>query len=215
MKKEYYNIKLLKKGGNTMNQVIEKALRLKSQSQIILLLYQKKSKLCASELVELLNSSSSSISNIVKKMQNNGLLNYQVRRKYHFFSLTKEVKDYLQVYHPEIISLKEEVIEDSHIFNESELQKYYVKAIELLKSPYYTQFLNDYSLKEALILSFNIVCYLNNKSFNITDIAMFFKVSETECRSMYRKSLLVLKERLNMVLDELVNSSYEENKNIK
>lgn len=198
-----------------MNELIEKALRLKSQSQIILLLYQKNSKLCASELVKLLNSSNSSISNILKKMQNNGLLNYQVIGQHHFFFLTKEVKEYLQEYHPEIIPLKEEVIEDNYIFNESELQKYYIKAIELLKSPYYMQFLTDYSLKEALILSFNIVCYLNNQNFNITDIAKFFKVSEAECLNMYRKSLLVLKERLNMVLDELVNSTYEEIKPIK
>ena len=216
-----------------MDVVLEKALRKKTQKRIIKLLYQDGKKLNTSKLAEALQTSATSVSNITRKMRERGILEYRGEGRARYFSLTQIAIDYLVKYHPEIepaeiitdlndsnpkefettnqiIESEENVPKVNNITDMNpELREYYIKAIELLKLPNYMNLLMNYSLREAILLSFLIICYLENKKFNSSDIAMLFGISETEVSSVYRKTLLMLKDRLNEFIDDLLNYTPE------
>lgn len=228
-----YCIKHLKKGEKFMESVMEKALRCKIQKKIIMLLYQSEERVNATYLTNILQSSRSSVSNVTRGMRDKGILDYQEDGKYRYFSLTQEAIDYLHKYHPEINSAemitnltglnsresiaaskmtgREETVQsvNNHPEINPELREYYIKAIELLKLPNYMNLLANYSLKEALLLSLFIICYLENKKFNFSDIALLFNISEDEVLTTYRKTLLMLKEKVNETINNLLSYTPE------
>lgn len=221
-----------------MDIVLEQSLRCKIQKKIILFLYQNEQNVCASDLAKIVQSSKSSISNITNDMRSKGILNYYTKGKYRYFTLTKEAMDYLFIYHPEIKPAKcrtnttdsneeeflatskekqlaESLIEEIvHPVNDildinPELRKSYINAIELLKFPKYMKLLINYSLKEAILISLLIVCYLENKNYNYNEIAMLFGISESEVQNVYRKTLLMLKDSMNKMIDNVLYRTSE------
>ena len=188
-----------------MNTIIEEILnKYQIQRKIILLLYQTKNTISAGDLATYLNTTIASCSNITKKMKDNGILNYKVKGKYHFYYLSKEAINYLKENHPEIKPLENM---DNNFDISLELRNCYIKAIELLKMPNYRNLLINSSLKEALIISFIIICYLENINYELEDIAELMNIKKLEVRSIYSKALIILKDILNNISVNLLDNN--------
>lgn len=216
-----------------MNPLWEKSLRYRAQKEMILLIHQNDGKLSINEIKSILHKSVNATTNVIYRLRECGILDYYKNKengRYFVASLTEDFRNYLREYHPEIepvenltdltssISKEYETANQMSESEESissatdtnlELREYYIKAIELLKLPNYMSLLMNYSLKEAILLSFFIICYLENKEFNPRDIAMLFEISEIEVSFVYRKTLLMLKDRLNEIIDGLLNDTPE------
>ena len=92
----------------------------------------------------------------------------------------------------------------------NDLREFYIRAIELLKSPVLMKLLLNISIKEAIILAIIILSYLENRDININDIANLLEVDVNDLQKDYRRMLLMFKENinnyLNLVLDNLDNN---------
>ena len=85
----------------------------------------------------------------------------------------------------------------------------YLKILELLKTPSFTNMMNVYSPKEAMIVSLKLG-YIDGKFFSNSTISEFLGIEEQEIIDITKKILLASKERLNHIIDEIITSITEE-----
>ena len=206
------------------NLIMSYALKTTTQRKIILTLYQSEKMLCSSDLANILQCSRANISYIINTMRADDIIqDYKVIGSRHYISLTQEARNYMLKYHPEIEPAKIPIepfdsdlkeieatsAENMHLVSHAtgvnpELGEYCKKAIELLKFQNYRNLLINYSLKEAILISLTILCFLENKNFDLKDIAMLFGISEAKVQTVYYKGLLMLKTTINETIDNIL-----------
>lgn len=80
----------------------------------------------------------------------------------------------------------------------------YLRTLELLKTPQFSQILGTLSVKEAIIIYLRLG-YVDGKYFSTDAIANFFNISENEVRKITEKVLLMYKETINNFIDNAIN----------
>ncbi len=81
----------------------------------------------------------------------------------------------------------------------------YIKILELLRSPDFTDMLKVLPAKEAIIISLRLG-YADNRFFKPKEIADFFGISEEEVNEITKKMLLLYQQNINKMLDNLIAS---------
>lgn len=189
------------------NQNLSKAL--------ILILYANQYGVATKDLINYFKTSPSSFSNITKKLRDSKIIYFINKGKEHYYFLDEEVLQYLQKNHPELENISIEKFKEMPRSLEKEfnsdinpvLRKSYIKAIELLKMPRFMNLLINYSFKEALIIALIIICYLENTSYEIKEIASLLNITELEVIDTYSRVLTVLKSTLNNIGEDILNES--------
>ncbi len=87
-----------------------------------------------------------------------------------------------------------------------ELREFYIRAIELLKSPVFMKILLNLSVKEAIILAIIILSYLENREINSKDIAILLNMDIFTFQNYYRQMLLLFKENINEFLNTTITN---------
>jgi len=153
------------------------------------------------------------------------ILNKNERQKF-YYSLIPILKKLLANPNKEIKSRKKKNInknsqkeEDTKIVNnditnenhESQMtMDDYIKILELLQKPYFKEIMHKYSIKETVIISLKLG-YINNKYFSTKAISEFLGIEEQEIIDTTKKFLLEYKEKLNEIIDNMIQIT--ENKN--
>lgn len=79
----------------------------------------------------------------------------------------------------------------------------YIKILELIKTPSFSDILNTLSTKEAVIICLKLG-YIDGKYFSTESIANFLGIEESEIREITTKILLLYKENLNNFIDTAI-----------
>lgn len=85
----------------------------------------------------------------------------------------------------------------------------YLKILELLKTPSFSQIMNMYSPKEAMIVSLKLG-YIDGKYFSTSSIASFLGIDPQEVIDTTRTVLLEYKEKLNKMMDCVIDMTIED-----
>ena len=78
-----------------------------------------------------------------------------------------------------------------------------LKILELLKTPTFAQMVESLSTKEAVIISLRLG-YIDGKYFSAESIAAFLGIEEQEVIEITKKVLLLYKDNLNNMLDNII-----------
>lgn len=78
-----------------------------------------------------------------------------------------------------------------------------LKILELLRTPTFSQMMNQLTIKEAIIISLKLG-YIDGKYFKTESIAKFLEISEEEVRETTKKILLLYKDNINNFLDRII-----------
>ncbi len=108
-------------------------------------------------------------------------------------------------------SLKEDNVIDT--MKDYEIRKIYIKAIELLKMPRFTNLLINHSLKESILFMILIVSYLEGKYFTSSEIAEFLDISQEEIKNCLENVMAMFKDSINEHFSKILDES-EGRKNI-
>ena len=87
--------------------------------------------------------------------------------------------------------IKEDIPENK--LSDEEMNYLYLKAIELLKTPRFRMVLLNETLKNGLMFTFLLVCYMEGKDFNLSQIAEFLNIDKSEAVISFRHALNMLK----------------------
>ena len=79
-----------------------------------------------------------------------------------------------------------------------------LKLLEILKSPLFTEIMNDITIKESVIISLKLG-FVDGKCFSTSSIAKFLEVDEKEVIEITRSILLKYRDKLNNIMDNLIN----------
>ena len=79
----------------------------------------------------------------------------------------------------------------------------YLKILELLKDPSFKEIMNKYNIKEIVIISLKLG-YINGKYFSTKDISDFLEIEEQEVIDTTKKFLIEYKEKLNQIIDNII-----------
>lgn len=192
---------------------LESILKTKNlRKALILILYANRRGVSTNDLINFFKTSPSSFSNITKKLRDNEIIYFVNKGKEHYYFLHEDVLQYLQKNHPELENISIEKFKEMPMSLEKEfnsdinpdLRKCYIKAIELLKMPKFMNLLINYSLKEALLFSLIIILYLENKHYEIKEIANLLNITEIDAIDNYSKVLKLLKTTLNQVIEDVL-----------
>lgn len=77
------------------------------------------------------------------------------------------------------------------------------KMLELLRTPTFTQMINVLTVKESIIISLKLG-YVDGKYFSTKSIANFLGIEESEVIETTKKILLLYKENINNILDNII-----------
>lgn len=78
-----------------------------------------------------------------------------------------------------------------------------LKMLELLRTPTFTQMINVLTVKESIIISLKLG-YVDGKYFSTKSIANFLGIEESEVIETTKKILLLYKENINNILDNII-----------
>ena len=87
----------------------------------------------------------------------------------------------------------------------------YIKILELLKSPTFSEITKNLPFKEAIIISLRLG-YVDGKYFSIESIAKFLNIEEKEVIEAIKKVLLLYKEKINSLLDNVIEIASDKTK---
>lgn len=76
--------------------------------------------------------------------------------------------------------------------------------LELLKTPFFKELLKELNIKEIVIISLKYG-YINGKCYSTQSIATLLKTEEKEVIEIIKKVLILYKERINNLLDDMIN----------
>lgn len=79
----------------------------------------------------------------------------------------------------------------------------YIKILELLRTPSFTKMMSMYSPKESMITSLKLG-YIDGKCFSTSAISEFLGIKEQEVIDTTRTVLLSYKQRINQIIDEVI-----------
>ncbi len=96
-------------------------------------------------------------------------------------------------------------LEDSNIKESEELitKDDYIKMLELLRTPNFSQMIAVLTVKEAVIISLKLG-YVNGEYFSTEAIAQFLGIEKAEVIETTKKVLLLYKENINQFIDHAV-----------
>lgn len=84
-----------------------------------------------------------------------------------------------------------------------------LKALELLRTPTFSQMMDILSVKESVIISLKLG-YIDGKYFSTESIAEFLGIEQDEVRETTKKVLLLYKENINQFLDHAIQVAIDE-----
>lgn len=84
-----------------------------------------------------------------------------------------------------------------------------LKALELLRTPTFSQMMDILSVKESVIISLKLG-YIDGKYFSTESIAEFLGIEQDEVRETTKKVLLLYKENINQFLDHAIQVAVDE-----
>lgn len=90
----------------------------------------------------------------------------------------------------------------------------YLKLLEFLKTPFFSQMMNVLSVKEYVIISLKLG-YIDGKYFTTESIAKFLEIEQDEVRETIEKVLLLYKENINQFLDNVIKIVSDEPNTLK
>ena len=111
----------------------------------------------------------------------------------------------------EKIEQEKEINNDKQIEETKLLKEDYLSILNTLRSFSFTQLLEVMSVKEAVIVALRFG-YINDKCFETKKIAEFLEISEEEVRETSKKILLLYKEKINDMIDYIINNTNNDEK---
>lgn len=90
----------------------------------------------------------------------------------------------------------------------------YLKLLELLRTPLFSQMINVLSVKEYVIISLKLG-YIDGKYFTTESIAKFLEIGQDEVRETIEKVLLLYKENINQFFDNVIKIVSDEPNTLK
>lgn len=84
----------------------------------------------------------------------------------------------------------------------------YIKILELLRTPTFTQMMSVLSVKESVIISLKLG-YIDGKYFSTESIARFLGIEEAEVIETTKKILLLYKETISNFIDQAITFTTE------
>ena len=81
-----------------------------------------------------------------------------------------------------------------------------IKILEILRTPTFSQMLENVSVKEAIIISLKLG-YVDGKFFSTEAIATFLGIDEAEVIETTKKVLLLYKTNINEFIDNVIRVS--------
>lgn len=111
------------------------------------------------------------------------------------------IEDVVQEEVPVIVSSKEMEVSTTKVVNNE-----YVKFLELLKTPTFSDMLSILTPKEAVIIMLKLG-YIDNKYFSTDRIAEFLEIEPSEVSETTKKVILLLKERINDYIDLAISEA--------
>lgn len=90
----------------------------------------------------------------------------------------------------------------------------YVKILELLKTPTFSEIMQFLPPKEAVVIALRLG-YVDDKYFTSKSIADFLGIEEIDVMEITKKVLLVYKENINNIIDNAIDIATEENNVLK
>ena len=98
---------------------------------------------------------------------------------------------------------QEKPLEVTSSNNKEMTKEDYIKVLELLRTLSFTQMMNSLSVKEAVIISLRLG-YIDGKYFSTESISEFLGIEPIEVIETTKKVLLVYKDNINSLIDNLV-----------
>ncbi len=98
---------------------------------------------------------------------------------------------------------QEKPLEVTSSNNKEMTKEDYINVLELLRTPSFTQMMNSLSVKEAVIISLRLG-YIDGKYFSTESISEFLGIEPIEVIETTKKVLLVYKDNINSLIDNLV-----------
>lgn len=84
----------------------------------------------------------------------------------------------------------------------------YIKILELIRTPTFTQMMSVLSVKESVIISLKLG-YIDRKYFSTESIARFLGLEEAEVIEATKKILLLYKETISNFIDQTITFTTE------
>ena len=122
-------------------------------------------------------------------------------KKVNYREINKILKHIIDILANRVLDNQEA---DEEKFNE--LREFYIRAIELLKSPIFMKLLINLSVKDAIILAIIILSYLENKEINLEDLANLLEIDIVTFKKDYKKMLLLFRDNINEYLNTHLNN---------
>lgn len=90
------------------------------------------------------------------------------------------------------------------------LKEDYIRILEMMKTPNFSEMLQVLSPKEAIIICLKLG-YVDGKYFTTESLSKFLGIEEEEIREIIKKILLVYKENLNAFIDTAISIATDKN----
>ncbi len=91
--------------------------------------------------------------------------------------------------------------------SDEEMNNIYLKAMELLKISRFRRLLLNETLKDSVIFTFLLVCYMEGKNFNLSRLAEFLNLDEEEAVVSFRHALNMLKISFASFTQDVTNNN--------
>lgn len=104
-------------------------------------------------------------------------------------------------------ALEEDTSKTIPDLSDEEMNNIYLKAMELLKIPRFRRLLLNETLKESIIFTFLLVCYMEGKNFNLSRLAEFLNLDEEEAVVSFRHALNMLKISFASFTQDVTNNN--------